>query len=330
MNKRIIIILLLLCVPSVLAKEEVVRKYKYYYLEREDGPYSLSETEEYPNIDREDFIYTDFVSAEKPEEKEKREIEKVYYHKYKRTKNINHIKIENFSSKISDIDIDLKHNGNDIDYSITWPNEEKSLETNQYLIIDFNEEIDQNLLKLKMTSDTSGNNITITTGDDNLDQTVYRENISSYFEWEGTNATYYTEASWVEDVYPTKLTSSLIAVYKGKTVRYKYRDKLYRTYRENKIYSEDYLLNPEEPFVIRDENDYIEEVIKSEEPKDEEVPEKQISEEIKEEKLEFTENSKEEKIVPEIEIIEVPNTGINTITKLLVKQPPLDLHFTTN
>ena len=316
LNKRIIIVLLLLCVPNVFAKEGMVRKYKYYYLDRIDGPYDENVSLEYPNIDYDDFIYTDYIeSTEKPLDKPNREIEQINYYKYKRVKNIKYIKIKNYFNTINISNLSLTYNGENIDYSITSTSGYANrIESGGFLMIEFDDEIDQCLIKLKIESDSVGNDVNIITSDDACAQSIYRCAMSGSFEWKGTNATYYSYSSWVEDIYPFKLSSGRIVMSQGSFAKYKFRDKLYRTYREDKIYSPDYLESDLKPFVIRDDENFIDEKIAQMED---------VS--ISDDKLEDNSISLPQNVYKDElkqEIINVPNTSIGFMHKVLDKVIP--------
>jgi len=297
----------------------VTRKYKYYYLDKIYGPYAEKSNEEYPNIDEDDFVYTDYIeSTSKPKEKPNREIHNITYYKYKRVKNIKYIKLKNLSNQINISNIYLTYNGEDIDYSVTSTNgNPNTIEKKGYITITFKEEIDQNLIKLKIESNAAGSRIIITTSDDNCDQSTYDSIMNSTFEWIGTNATYYAYSSWVEDLYPFKLNSGRVVIYEGIITKFKYRDKLYRTYREDKVYSNDYLDSAKEPFTIRDDSAYIEEKI----IQNERLP---LKEETKEENLTNTKTTVKDDLN---EIIDVPNTSIGFASKLLEKETLYHLHF---
>lgn len=329
MNKRIIIVLFLLCVPSVLAKEGVIRKYKYYYLDRIYGPYSEEASFEYPYINYDDYIYTDYIeSLEEPLDKPNREIEETIYYKYKRIKNIKYIRIKNNSNPINVSNIDLKYNGEDINYTISSTSGEDSLiESGGYLTIQFQVEIDQSLVKLKIESDAFGSGINIITADDICNQSIYRCTIGNMFEWDGTNATYYSYSSWVEDIYPFKLSSGRVVIYQGKATSYRYRDKLYRTYREEKIYSLGYLVEPKYPFVIKDEYDFIEENVRSEEDSLEADNNKNslLDDGDSLDNNETTLFLKNDDLSDDI--IDVPNTSDSYIHELLEKEMHIFLHF---
>ncbi len=311
LKKRIIFLLILLLIPTVKAKEEVIRKYKYYEIIKEEGPYSLETTEEYPLINYDDYIYTDYVETEtKPENLDGREIEKMTYYKYKRTKNINYLKIQNKSAPFSISNIRIEYDGKPIDYTYESENGNMTdIQKRAYITFYFEQEIDQNKLKLIIEADTPGTTLLIKTGDQVCEQTQQTVVFTNLLEWFGTDATYYAYSDWVEDIYPYQLNTanSRTVISEGEVVKYRYRDKLYKIYREDKNYSNDYLLTPVEPYTIKDENDFIEEIIKTEDEIEEITETDKPKEESKIKPKEIYIND-----APLIyEIVEVPNTGIN-------------------
>lgn len=312
MKKRIIILLLLLLITPVKAKE-VIKKYKYYEIAKEYGPYSITQTEDFPMIDYNDFIYTDYIESENiPKNEEGRQIEIINYYKYKRTKNINYIKVQSTSIDFNISNIKIEYDGEPIGYTYEANNGSLTkLKKRGYLIFKFDEEIDQNKLKLTIESDTSAA-VNIITGDCSSEQTKKTVAFGGTLEWIGTDATYYVYSDWVEDIYPYELdiSRSRTVISKGIIKKYRYRDKMYKIYREYKNYSPDYMLEAKQPYVIKDENLFIEETIKSEKPKlDEKIDNHQTKEKTLNNKLKDTENNSINQ--KDNEIIEVPNTGIN-------------------
>lgn len=301
MKKMITIILLLLLITPVKAKEEVIRKYKYYEVLKEEGPYSQTATEDYPKIDYDNFIYTDYTESENfPEQVEGRQIERVNYYKYKRTKNINYIKIQNKTTTFNIYNIKIDYDGQPINYTIETNNgNDTKLEKRKYLIIKFGKEIDQNKLKLTIESDTSAT-VNIITGDLSSEQTKQTVDFTNVLEWIGTDATYYVYSDWIEDIYPYELdtSKSRTVISEGTIQKYKYRDKMYKTYREYRNYSPEYMLEAKEPYTIKDENLFVEEIVKKAEPK-----------EIDKSKHKNEKNNSNNSA--NNEIIDVPNTSIN-------------------
>ena len=92
-----------------LTDVKVERRYKYYYLEKELGEYGTEPTLEYPYIDKEDFISTDYsnLSPNKPEERDNRIIDTVKEYYYEKVKDVNYIEIGclNEGFKISNIKV---------------------------------------------------------------------------------------------------------------------------------------------------------------------------------------------------------------------------------
>ena len=92
-----------------LTDVKIERRYKYYKLEKELGGYGENDSVEYPFIDKDDYIYTDYsdVSIEKPSEKEGRIIETINGYHYHKVKDINFLKIKVLMSDIALSDIKI-------------------------------------------------------------------------------------------------------------------------------------------------------------------------------------------------------------------------------
>lgn len=244
--------------------------------ERFYGPYG-DVSEEYPNTS-EDFIYTDYnTSFDIPEEKNGREVEKIILYKYKRIKNINHISIKNCDMDVDISSLEFIYKGEIIDY--TYKNTVSDdginhLSMNKTIDIYFDNPIDQTLLQMHMIKDRERSFFNIKTGYDDVDYSFYSSIASNDFWFDGVRDTlvYNSSDIWIEDYYDNKRENGQIIKYLSTIDAYRYRDKLYRTYRDDEIcnnieiceegeYISDYQENMNKVLRKSDQNNEIEIII---------------------------------------------------------------------
>ncbi|MBR3897839.1 MAG: hypothetical protein IKJ43_00985 [Bacilli bacterium] len=288
--------------PTVMAKD-TVRMYKYYKLDREYGDYALEGSMEYPYLDKDDYIYSDYeISDASPLFNDNLEIEKVTYYEYKRTADIDYLNILNQSSDLTIYKIEVRYNGELIDYNC--PELEGGtfiLKANKDITLKFDKEYDQMRMTVRIMSDAVNGFVHFTTGNDYSKQAVSKTYIDNDFTYYGYNGTYFAYSKWVNDIYPNRLGVSRIASYVRDIIKYKYRYKLYHIYRENRNYYDDYLLDGVGDYIYRDEDDYKDYVINSGEI-NEQTKEKEIFKVI--DNIFNIGNN----IINDIVIVEVPNT----------------------
>lgn len=322
MKKIFLIIMLFLFIPSILAEENYIRKYKYYKLNRVYGPYSKSVSEEFPNMDKEDFIYTDYIeSDEMPEAAKGREIIEDILYEYKRIKDVNYIEITNYDRSLNIDLFEVKYKGEKI--SFTFDGNLSFIEESSKLTIYFDEMLDPAQITLLVKSDASDTHLAIKEG---YNGTMYARQdvyIDSDFIWNGYNATYNSTPGigdiWTTDIYADRQKTSRIMIFNGSINKYKYRDILYHTYREDREYYHEYLTEGKDDFIYRDENDFID--ILNIIPLKPSVISEDItsfkSDVVNDEKMAYDlDNTKKIEID---EVIDVPNTGVGYINRYVDK-----------
>jgi len=246
-----------------LTDVKVERRYKYYKFEKELGGYGEDTTLDYPYIDKEDFIYTDYsnLSLDKPLEKEGRVIEEINGYHYKKIKDINYITLEASMADLTLDNIKVLYNDAELDYEI----ETKSVNGNTinqcgYIKLKFNDLVD--ISKITLTYDTKeksnrDGSIIVRIGNDDVEygySTVYFVE-NKFQSWSGMNADVYLTS--FEDYYSEIELETGKAVMKlGEETLYKYKDILYRNYNLNKIYYNEYLTMPYEDYIYMDESLY--------------------------------------------------------------------------
>ncbi len=248
-----------------LTDVKIERRYKYYKLEKELGGYGENDSVEYPFIDKDDYIYTDYsdVSIEKPSEKEGRIIETINGYHYHKVKDINFLKIKVLMSDIALSDIKILYKGEEIEYDMEMENvnDNFEFEPNGYIKFNFKEDLELRYLTLSYSgfNKTSSSVCTIYIYCGNDDE-VYNEMMHSFLEnrntlWKGMdiscpNNIY--EDFYSEEKFPTGNAFKQIE----EVTLYKYKDILYRNYKLNKIYYDEYTTMPFEDFIYKDETLY--------------------------------------------------------------------------
>ncbi len=241
------------------------RRYKYYRLEKELGGYGENASLDYPYIDKEDYRYTDYsdLAIEKPLEKEGRIIETVNGYHYSKVKDINYLKIRVSMSDIALSDIKLLYKGEEVEYDMEMQkvNENFEFEPYGYIKFNFKENLELRYLTLsfKGINKTSSSECTIYINVGNGDD-VYYGLLHSFLEnetklWKGINALCKESAYedfYSEENFPTGSAFKQIE----KVTLYKYKDILYRNYKLNKVYYDDYLTMPFEDYIYKDESLY--------------------------------------------------------------------------
>ncbi len=245
-----------------LTDVKVERRYKYYKYEKELGGYGENDSLDYPYFDKDDYIYTEYsnVSLDKPEIKEGRVIETVLGHHYSKIKDINFILFHiSMGFAVLD-DFEVLYKGEPIDYDteFTKATSDFKIEQEGSILLRFADKIDIRYITVSFNVIEAGGNLTsigITTGYDDEKYTYYSYNRSANTSvyWKPLDLPGY--ASSYEDYYSEELSPI------GRACRhiddvtlYKYKDIMYHNYNLIKIYSDDYLSEPFEDYIYRDES----------------------------------------------------------------------------
>lgn len=245
-----------------LTDVKIERRYKYYKLEKELGNYG-KENPNYPLIDKEDYIYTEYSkpTLEKPEEKEDRIIETINGYHYKKIKDINYIKLEATMADLIIENLKVIYKEKELEYEIeTKKVEGNKIKQDGYIKICLKEPIDisQTILVFdtKEKSDKEGI-LYIKIG---KDQEQYAYTLFQFPENKTLNldcVDFPANQKVFEDYYSETELKTGRAIKKIKEVTlYKYKDKQYRNYKLNKIYLDKYLIKPYEDYIYKDNTQY--------------------------------------------------------------------------
>jgi len=188
-----------------LTDVKVERRYKYYKFEKELGGYGEDTTLDYPYIDKEDFIYTDYsnLSLDKPLEKEGRVIEEINGYHYKKIKDINYLKISASMGKMTLGEFEILYKGEKIDYDIDTNrvNENMEIAQNGYIKFKFKDNLELRYLtfSFKLLQKDGSTLVYVYSGNEDREYTFdYLNKVvgpNSYY-YEGLKASYYNSAEF--------------------------------------------------------------------------------------------------------------------------------------
>lgn len=254
--KKVFIVLLILFVPIVHAEENTL--YKYYNISRVYGPYSENSTDDFPNIDTSDYIYTSYTELnERPEDKDNREVITEEGYEYERVKDINYISIKNMENDITVKDLSLKYKGEDLKYETT--DDLNIIKGSSEVTLHLNEEVNPYYITLNIKTNEDYGHLIFTGGYDGKMYVKHNVYMAFDYTWYGLESEYNYDSIdiWTKCILSEKLDDTRILTYLGEKTIYKYRDKLFHTYREDKIYSPGYLDGPSLEYPYRDDEDFI-------------------------------------------------------------------------
>ena len=272
MKKFLLIVFMLLLTIPVNGLENSNVKYKYYRLNKVMGPlvFKGEVNEEFPLIDEENAIKTEpsELLTNKPEEKEGREINEYDGYHYLKVPLIDSIEIEVFPTySISNINVmslngDIEVNS-DNDGSLAWLS--KSVDLKDLVI------------SLKTGSDGEYHSFNVYFKSNNIIVSKLiismRPGVNSYIY--GNQSV--LDTGKLESVYFTENQDDQNLIYKGPIKLYQYSDYKYQSYKLEKEYYPEYLSEPFEDYIYRDDNDYIIEESVIEENTDDNIKDEQIS-----------------------------------------------------
>ena len=261
MKKFLFLVFLLMLVIPVKGLESdnnVIRKYKYYRLNKVLGPIVSKDevSDKFPLIDENQYFEEQLseLLPVKPLEKDGRKIYEYNGYHYLKTPKINTIEIKVDKDEIIN-DIKIESEGKEIIYESS----SDVLSGDDYVRYDLNGDYDLNNLIITGKSgdgkDTHSFYIYFKNGDklvSQLNTIAFMENITLY----GQNSS--IKANAYEDIYSLdKLDVSSDLTYKGEIKLYQYQDYKYQSYKLEKEYYDQYLTEPFEDYIYRDESDYI-------------------------------------------------------------------------
>lgn len=245
-----------------LTDVKVERRYKYYKLIKDFGHYKENATQDYPYLDTKDYIYTDNSkpTIEKPEEKEGRVINILDGYHYKKIKDINYLTIEvSRSSKILS-NIEFLYKGKKLDYTVSTEINQNDILVNsgKSITFTFNENIRvYDLIMSFEVKEGSDNGLFIKIGNNKEEYlyTILSYELNKKNTWIGKTVRCYNNA--FEDYYTLEeIEPTYIFQLVKKVKMYSYKDKLYHIYNLIKEYYNDYLLEPYEDYIYKDEAQY--------------------------------------------------------------------------
>lgn len=295
MKRFTILMSLVLFIPVVFAKERIV-KYKYYKINKIYGPYSQNVTEEYPYLDKEDYIYSEYTETKDiPEDRDGREILEKDVWEYERLKDVNYISIINYTDDVSLTEVTVKYKGEKIDFDTN--DDLNSFKNSSEVHLYLKEKLDPTLLEVYIKTNFTFSNFKFTIGCDNLMYAYQSAYLGDEYLFKGIEASYNGGIGdiWTSSYYDEEKPLSRIMRLNGKVKIYQYRDKLYHTYKEEKEYYSEYLFEPINDYLYKDESDYI--ILDDEDNKTN----------IKDNTYEYSDLEIEDNI----EVVDVPNTGIS-------------------
>ena len=261
MKKFLFLVFLLMLVVPVKGlenDESVVRKYKYYRLNKVLGPIVLKSeiNDEFPLIDEEQYFEGELseLSPNKPLEQSGRKLYEYDGYHYLKTPQINtieikmssdgiigNIKIKNSNKEIayesshdsltgnSSVRYDLKGNYNLSDLAITGQCEDDKDIHSLYIYFKQDDKLVSELSALTFSKDII------------LYGNASKIKLNAY-----------------DDIYSLdKIDSTANLTYKGEVKLYQYQDYKYQSYKLEKEYYDQYLTEPFEDYIYKDEKDYI-------------------------------------------------------------------------
>lgn len=264
MKKFLLFVFMFMLVIPVkgLENENTIRKYRYYRLERFDGPFVLKTeiNEEYPLIDEEKYTegYLSELSINKPEEKEGRKVYEYNGFYYSRLLKANKVEIK-VSNGYALRNVSIESSEGEISYSNKDNTSINSGSTNTY---ELNELYDFRDLTIKAQPDNDEDMQVFYVYFKYNDKIISEIAISTFsknIRIPGTYGEIKKEA--YEDIYVLNEVEDDDLIYKGPVKLYQYQDYKYQSYKLVREYYDEYLTEPFEDYIYKDEDDFIDVVI---------------------------------------------------------------------
>ena len=233
-----------------------IRKYKYYRLNKVMGPMVLKNevNNEYPLIDEKNYILDDLseLSVDKPSEMDGRKIYEYDGFHYLKIPGVNSLVITpEHDTILYDIEI-KKTNGESIYKS-------EDILNNISKTYKLNEDINLNDLVVECKGGDNRESQLFTIDFKYDDKIIGKLGVNSFLN---NIAVYGRQSEIKKDAYEniyslTELSLNDYLIYNGQVKLYQYQDYKYQSYRLDREYYNEYLTEPFEDYIYRDENDFI-------------------------------------------------------------------------
>lgn len=270
--KKLLLFVFMMCIlipVHGLEDSNMIRKYKYFRLNEVLGPMVTKEeiTEEFPLIHEDNYIKSDLseLSVDRPLEKDGRKIYDYDGFHYVKPMKVNKVEIKaNEGYKFSDIklesiqgEISYESNNNDI---VTYEN-------SRIFKLDKEANLSDLIINCIGTGDTEKYLFSIIfKNDDFVVGDIYINTFLDNIVLYGRDVP--IKKSAYENVYSLKKLDDDSLTYKGNIKLYQYQDYKFQSYKLEREYYDEYLSEPFEDYIYKDETDYID-VLKNDLSKEE-------------------------------------------------------------
>ena len=257
MKKFLLVVFLLVLTVPVYGLENSI-KYKYYRLNKVMGPLVFKDdiSEEFPLIDEANPVKTKLseLSINKPMEKDGREIYEFDGYHYLKVPMIDSLEmVVGSNSNIYNIDI-TSVNG-EIEFKSDNDGSLDSNETGNFSFSPTN--INDLIINLQTGGGDNFHFVTLYFKSNNVIVSSLKTSArpSANHTFKGTQSILQEKS--FENVYFTDEQNDDNLIYQGQVKLYQYFDYQYQSYKLEKEYYPDYLSEPFEDYIYRDDNDYI-------------------------------------------------------------------------